>query len=119
MKSKRKNFRCCSGRIITKGCLISVWLVLFLVVSNPAAGQELKLDERPAEPGEWGYRPAAGSVSQVNPPSFSWCPQRGLTWEVVCSGNQPFANLSFRWKDIGFNVYCPSETLPSGSYTWK
>jgi hypothetical protein len=90
-----------------------------LFVSGTATGQELKLDERPAEPGEWGYRPAAGSVSHINPPSFSWRPQQGLTWEVVCSGNQPFANISFQWKDIEFNVYCPSETFPPGSYTWS
>jgi hypothetical protein len=91
---------------------------MLVVVSN-VVGQELKLDERPAEPGEWGYRPAGGSVSGVNPPSFSWRPQQGLTWEVSCSGNQPFANISFQWKDIEFNVYCPPVTFPSGSYTWK
>jgi len=119
MKSKRKNSKYYSGKSITKGCLVSICLVLTLFMPGTKAGQELKLDERPAEPGEWGYRPAAGSVSQVNPPSFSWRPQQGLTWEVVCSGNRPYANLSFQWKEIEFNVYCPPQTLPSGSYTWK
>ena len=119
MKSKRRNFRCYSGKSITKGFLISVWLVLLVVVPGTSVGQELKLDERPAEPGEWGYRPAAGTVSGVNPPSFSWRPQQGLTWEVSCIGNQQSANLRFNWKDIEFNVYCPSKTLPLGSYTWK
>ncbi|MCP4611529.1 MAG: DUF4962 domain-containing protein [Planctomycetes bacterium] len=102
-----------------KGYAVSILIILSLFFSSTVTGQELKLDERPAEPGEWGYRPAGGSVSGVNPPSFSWRPQRGLTWEVSCSGNQPFANISFQWKDIEFNVYCPSKTLPSGSYTWK
>ena len=119
MKSKRKNFRCYSGRIFTKGCLISLWLVLLLALSNSVAGQELKLDERPAEPGEWGYRPAAGSVSGINPPSFSWRPQKGLRWEVSCVGTQPFANNSFQWNNIEFNVYCPSETFAPGTYTWS
>ena len=55
-----------SNRIVTRGCLVSTCLLLLLIVSSIAIGQELKLDERPAEPGEWGYRPAAGSVSQRN-----------------------------------------------------
>jgi len=108
-----------SIRVITKKRLISIQLLLVLIFSGIAAGQQLKLDERPAEPGEWGYRPTAGSMSQVNPPSFSWRPQQGLTWEVSCSGTEGNANIRFQWKDIEFNVYCPSETLPSGSYTWK
>ena len=108
-----------SIRVIKKGYLANTCLVLLLIVSNTAIGQKLKLDERPAEPGEWDYRPAAGSVSRVNPPSFSWRPQKDLTWEVTCVGNQPYANISFHWKDIEFNVYCPSETFPVGTYTWK
>jgi hypothetical protein len=93
-------------------------LVLLLLVSNLTAA-ELKLDEKPAVGGEWGYRPADGSVSAVNPPSFSWRPQRGLTWEVTCTGIQPSANINFHWKDIGFNVYCPAQTFPAGTYIWK
>ena len=92
--------------------------VLLLLVSDLVAA-ELTLDEKPAVGGEWGYRPADGAVSAVNPPSFSWRPQKGLTWEVMCTGNQPFANVGFHWKDIEFNVYCPAQTLPAGTYTWR
>ena len=70
---------------IERDVLKSIWaatFVLLLGLSGAGAAQELKLDERPAEPEEWGYRPADGAVSQVNPPSFSWRPQPGLTWEV-------------------------------------
>ena len=56
MKSKRKNSKYYSGKSITKGCLVSICLVLTLFMPGTKAGQELKLDERPAEPGEWGYR---------------------------------------------------------------
>ncbi len=117
MKSKRENNRYYSGISITKGCSISIFFVLLLSMPGTSTGQELKLDERPAAPGEWGYRPAA--VSGVNPPSFSWRPQQGLTWEISCSGTQPYANISFQWKNIEFNVYCPSETFPPGIYTWR
>ena len=70
--------------------LFTAMVLLLLVVPGLAAGQELKLDERPAEPGEWGYRPAAGVVSQVNPPSFSWRPQKEMTWEIECAREARF-----------------------------
>jgi hypothetical protein len=44
--------------------------VVVAVLGEASLG-ELKLDERDAGAEEWGYRPAAGSVSNVNPPSFS------------------------------------------------
>ncbi|MHC4640746.1 MAG: DUF4962 domain-containing protein [Planctomycetota bacterium] len=93
-------------------------LVLLLLVSDLAAA-ELTLDEKPAVGGEWGYRPADGAVSAVNPPSLSWRPQKGLTWEVTCTGTQPYANIGFHWKNIEFNVYCPAQTFPAGAYTWR
>ncbi len=93
-------------------------LVLLLLISNLTAA-ELTLDEKPAVGGEWGYRPADGAVSAVNPPSFSWRPQKGLTWEVRCTGIEPFTNIGFHEKDIEFNVYCPAQTLPAGTYTWS
>ncbi|MDT8302996.1 MAG: DUF4962 domain-containing protein, partial [Sedimentisphaerales bacterium] len=108
-----------SNRNITKRYIVNTWFLFILVVVNIAAGQELKLDERPAEPGEWGYRPAAGSVSGVNPPSFSWRSQQGLTWEVFCRGYQQNNRFTFNRKDIEFNVYCPSETFLPGTYTWS
>jgi hypothetical protein len=118
METKRKKSRYYSEKSVEKGCRIGIWLVLLLLMPVTAAGQKLTLDERPAQPGEWDYRPAADSVSQVNPPSFSWRPQQGLTWEVSCVGRQPYSNIAFHWKTIEFNVYCPSETFPPGSYTW-
>jgi len=99
--------------------LFTAIVLLLLVVPGLAAGQKLKLDERPAEPGEWGYRPAAGAVSHVNPPSFSWRPQKGLTWEIMCISYQPDVNSEFHWKDIEFNVYCPSQLIPWGTYNWR
>jgi hypothetical protein len=50
-----------------------------MMLAGPATAQTLKLDERPAEAGTWGDRPDGGSVSQTDPPSFSWRPQKGLT----------------------------------------
>ena len=68
-------------------------LVVLLVVPGLAAVEYLTLDERPAVGGEWGYRPAEGAVSAVNPPSFSWRPQKGMTWEIECARDPKFRKV--------------------------
>ena len=102
---------------LTLMSIVNMLVLLLLAFDSLAA--ELTLDEKPAVGGEWGYRPADGAVSAVNPPSFSWRPQKGLTWEVRCTGIQPFANIGFHEKDIEFNVYCPAQTIPAGTYMWN
>ena len=106
-------------RVFCKLLFIAIVFALVLVVPGFAEGQELKLDERPAEPGEWGYRPAAGAVSQVNPPSFSWRPQRELTWEIECARDTRFKNVEYRTENLEFNVHCPPRTFKPGNYTWR
>jgi hypothetical protein len=105
-------------RVLYKLFFTSIVLLL-PIMPGLAAGQKLKLDERPAEPGEWGYRPAAGAVSQVNPPSFSWRPQKELTWEIECARETEFRNIEYRAENIEFNVHCPPRTFKPGTYTWR
>jgi hypothetical protein len=105
-------------RILGKQFFTSIVLLLS-VIPGLTAGQEMPLDGRPAEPGEWGYRPAVGAVSQVNPPSFSWRPQRGLTWEIECAVDTRFTNVEYRAKNLDFNVHCPPHVFKSGNYTWR
>ena len=92
---------------------------ILLLCAASGLGAEITLDERPAEPGEWGYRPADGEVSQVNPPSFSCRPQRGLTWEIQCAHDVSFEKIAYDAKDLEFNVHCPPKTFAPGSYTWR
>jgi hypothetical protein len=61
--------------------------VYLLIGVCPVAAQSVPLDERPAAAGNWGYRPADGSVSPTDPPSFSWRPQKSLTWEIECASD--------------------------------
>jgi hypothetical protein len=77
------------------------------------------LDERPVEPGEWGYRPAAGDVSLVNPPSFSWRPQTGMKWEIQCPEDAEFEKIEYKVSGVEFNVHCPPRTFEPGTYTWR
>jgi hypothetical protein len=109
MKSKKRNF---SNDFFK--CIIGIMLMSALV-----QGQTVKLDQRPAEPGEWGYHPAAGSISQVNPPGFSWRPQAGMTWEVQCASDAKFKKIEYRAGDLKFNVHCPPRTFKPGTYTWR
>jgi len=94
-------------------------LVLLFTISVLAVQPMLKLDERPAETSEWGYRPGDGVVSQVNPPSFSWRPQKGLTWEIECASDTQFKNIEYRATNLEFNVHCPPRTFKLGTYTWR
>jgi hypothetical protein len=102
-----------------KGYLICVLSLLLLFIEGTAGGQELELDERAARPGEWGYRPADGSVSEVNPPSFSWRPQKGMRWELRVVGVAAAEQPAYHASDLEFNVHCPARTLPSGTYEWR
>ena len=114
MKSKRRNFSNDFFKSLT-GTL----LMLLMLVAASAQGQTVKLDQRPAEPGEWGYRPAADSVSQVNPPSFSWRPHAGLMWEIQCASDKEFKKIEYRASGLQFNVHCPPQTFEPGAYAWR
>lgn len=87
-----------------------------ILVCSAAGAQTLKLNERAAEPGEWGCRPADGNVSQTDPPSFSWRPEDGLTWEIQCTRD---GDIVYTARDIEFNVHCPPKIFGSGRYTWR
>jgi hypothetical protein len=108
MRSTRRNDR-----------FISTVLLFCLAIPRSASAESLRLDERPAEPGTWGCRPDNGTVSQTDPPSFSWRPQTGLTWEVECARDATFADVVFRGTDIEFNVHCPPRTFGPGRYAWR
>jgi hypothetical protein len=112
----------CTPYELTTMNLINVFTVgisILLLYAAPGFGAELTINEHPAEPGEWGYRPAAGSVSQVNPPSFSWRPQNSLTWEIQCAHDSDFVKIEYLVSGIEFNVHCPPRTFEPGTYTWR
>jgi hypothetical protein len=84
----------------------------------PAA--DLKLDETPAGDEEWGYRPAASSVSETTPPSFCWRPQGGVVaWELKCARGEGLEPVEYHAQGIELNVHCPPRVFPPGVYTWR
>ena len=98
----------------------TIFMAAFTVFSAAnAAGAELTLDEHAARPGEWGYRPGQGDISQVDPPAFSWRPQKGLSWEIQVAKESDFERLIYHTQGIAFNVHCPTKPFGSGSYCWR
>ncbi|MFH0945686.1 MAG: DUF4962 domain-containing protein [Planctomycetota bacterium] len=88
----------------------------FLTCCLFAQASELPLDESPARPGEWGFRPAEGRIEAVTPPGFSWRPQeQAANYELEITGGD--ARRSY--EGIGFSVFCPPDTLVPGTYSWR
>ncbi len=99
----------------TLTCLLGLSLIPLAALAVPP-----KLDERPEGDGEWGYRPAEESVSEVNPPVFSWRPQRGIvSWELECGKGKNFEETHYSAGGIEFNVHCPPRAFPTGLHTWR
>ena len=93
------------------------WVTIGLsIVMLTSICRGVMLDERIAEQGEWGYRPAEGAVSAVNPPSFVWRPQSGLTWQVECKSEQ---GSIYTVENLEFNVHCPPQMFRPGKYRWR
>ncbi len=80
----------------------------------------LELDERPAAEGEFGYRPADGRASEVNPPGFVWRPAEGAAaYELEVAAGADFSRVVHRAAGLAVNVHCPSRVLEPGSYGWR
>ena len=94
-------------------------VVAVLLIVPCLAAEKLTLNERPAVGGEWGYRPGEGEVSAVNPPSFSWRPQKGLKWEIECATDTAFKKVKYLAENLEFNVHCPPRVFKQGKYTWR
>jgi len=106
-------------RILSKTLFAAIVFTSLLLVPGLAAERMLKLDETPTGPGEWGYRPAEGAVSQVNPPSFSWRPEKDMTWEIQCARDTKFKKVEYRAENLEFSVHCPPRVLKPATYTWR
>jgi hypothetical protein len=97
--------------------MIARIVAVAVLLAGARAEAQSRLDETPAGPGEWGYRPAEGSVLAVTPPGFSWRPQKGIVrWEIEVSAND---EALFTASDIRFNVYCPPRAIAPGAYAWR
>ncbi|MEP0844127.1 MAG: DUF4962 domain-containing protein [Phycisphaerae bacterium] len=94
--------------------------VLAAVATAAAMGAEWRLDETPAQTGEWGFRPADGSDSAVTPPGFVWRPQpQARGYELQVSPEAEFRTLAYEAKDLDLYCHCPPRVLAPGKWYWR
>lgn len=97
-----------------------ILLCLALAATGPASAKPSPPDEKPAAAGEWGFRPANGATAAVNPPRFSWRPQRdAAAYAVEASRDSSFQSIGYRADKIDFNVHAPSRLFEPGEWFWR
>ena len=79
------------------------------------------LDQRPAKPDEWGYRPAEGAAVPLNPPTFSWvAPANATTYAVQWSKDRAFpTGATTTVEGVVWPTYTHSAVVAPGSYFWR
>jgi len=94
-------------------------VILWLMMLRVSMGGQITLDEAEPEVGDWGYRPAQGQISKVNPPSFVWRYQKDMSWQIQCAQDKEFREITYQVDQVEFNVHCPPEVFSPGSYYWR
>ncbi|MDO8542655.1 MAG: DUF4962 domain-containing protein [Opitutaceae bacterium] len=81
----------------------------------------LPLDQRPAKPDEWGYRPADGAAVRLNPPSFTWiAPADAASYTVQWSTDRGFpAGSTTTAEGVAWPTYTHDAALKPGTYFWR
>jgi hypothetical protein len=98
------------------------WALVLLLAGAHASlgGQELTVNESPARPGEWGFRPADGKASPTNPPGFVWRPQQSAaTYEVQLAREAGFQKVRYGAEGIRYNCHCPPAALEAATWYWR
>jgi len=94
--------------------------VLGLGLCATSAGSGLKVNDQPAMPGEWGFRPADGNVIKVNPPGFVWRPQDDAAKYILqVSRRQDFRMVDYERGDLGLFCHCPPHIFEDGDWHWR
>ncbi len=106
-------------RLLLWSLLLSIGMGLSPIMSTLSAA-ELKLDESPAKAGEWGYRPEADAATNVDPPSFTWRPQKGIVrWEIECRRDSETGEVAYAADSIEMTVHRPPVSFGAGRYVWR
>ena len=99
---------------------LSFSIVLLGCFIMGSSSEALALDETPARPGEWGFRPFDGKECAMDPPGFVWRPQKNAAgYDLECSRDTTFANAEYRVGGITYNCHCPPKTFEQGTWRWR
>ncbi|MDP8246050.1 MAG: DUF4962 domain-containing protein [Candidatus Hinthialibacter antarcticus] len=99
----------------------NIWILCSIIAIFAITGIAApSIDETPAQEREWGFRPVDRDHLQLNPPSFSWRPQRGAeTYELQCSSDLSFQTIEYQIDDWTFNVHTPPTPFKPGAWHWR
>ena len=76
-------------------------------------------NDRPAAAGEWGARPAEGSVCRETPPAFVWRPQpKTRAYDLQYARAADFAD-AVTVTGLVRNVHRPARPLAAGAWRWR
>jgi hypothetical protein len=94
--------------------LAAVWLSFSGFAAVP-------LDQRPAKPDEWGYRPVDGAVVRLNPPTFTWiAPANAVTYDVQWANDRMFPlSGTTTVEAVSWPTYTHEAALKPGAYFWR
>ncbi|MGI6455062.1 MAG: DUF4962 domain-containing protein [bacterium] len=78
------------------------------------------MNNQPAGPEEWGFRPLDQSTIDVTPPGFVWRPQgNDVRYQLQCARDEQFEQIVYEKKDLVYFVHTPPEVFPAGKYYWR
>ena len=100
--------------------MIRTGLLVLALMLSPLAQAALELDESPAEPGDWGYRPADAAEPALNPPGFTWRPcLDAASYVLEIAADDAFSEVVYERSRILWSAHCPDGVLPPGTYRWR
>lgn len=103
---------------------VGLLLAILVTAGGPVRAEESAtawpLDERPGEPGEWGFRPLEGEQLEVSPPNFVWRPQKdAASYELQVDRDATFPSPVWQVRDLEGHYHTPPEVLASGRWSWR
>jgi len=93
--------------------------VAMLLALSAACVAAPKIDESRARPGEWGFRPGAGTVCEIDPPAFCWRPVMKAKGYEVRVERDGTAEPLFVATGLRLPAHRPPSTFGPGSYSWR
>ena len=74
----------------------------------------LTIDETPARPGEWGFRPE-NTTTEETPPAFVWRPQENAaSYDIQCAQVADFSKIAYEAQGLTYTVHRTAEVFESG-----
>ncbi len=92
-------------------------LIALVFAATALAGPVVS--NRPAQPGENGYKPADGAGVALNPPSLVWLHEPEAASYTVQWARSPDFTAAGQARAIPFVTYTHNRTLAAGRYYWR